>query len=117
MLWPPHESLSFQDMNRTLVAPAGYKFYGAVADGAFLRVEFRQPVFKPETLIVIARNIVVIWLNDMGREVARTYGQVFIQTPVKMSNLQPVARRFRIKNGFLLMLHGLQEMTRCLRSY
>jgi hypothetical protein len=112
MLWPPHESLSFQDMNRTLVAPEGYKFYGAVADGAFLRVEFRQPVFKPETLILIARDIVVIWLNDMGREVARTSGRVFIQQPVKISKPQPVARRFRIKNGFLIMLHGIQEMFR-----
>jgi hypothetical protein len=112
MLWPPQEQLTFKDKNQSWVPPEGYKFYGAVADASFLRVEYRQPVFEPGTLIMIARNTVVIWLNDMGREVARVNGRVYVQQPVKLIAPIPVARRFRIKNGFLLALQGVQEMFR-----
>lgn len=111
MLWPPNQ-MTFEDKNQSWQPPENYKFYGACADGSFLRVEYRQIIFKTGTRLVIAKNIVVIYVNDQGREVARTFSRVSVPQTVEVPTYAPVARRFRIKNGFLLGLQGIQEMFR-----
>jgi hypothetical protein len=97
--------MTFQDKNQTLEAPVGYKFSGSEPMGAFLRVEYRRQVEARE-------NILTIYLNDMGREVARSEHQVLLPLFAPVTRPAPVARRFRIKNGFLIMLQGIQEMFR-----
>jgi hypothetical protein len=101
------------DMNQSWTHPEGYTFYGVVAEGAFLRAEYRQRVFKTGTIIHLGTNVVMVYLNDQGREVART--RTWRKSPPRMVEPLPqkyVRRRFRIWNGILIMLEGIQEMFR-----
>lgn len=107
--------MRFEDKNRTLEPPEGYAFKNAETDGAYMRLTYIQDVFKPATRQVIGENVVTIYLNDTGREVGRTYGGVrykFHEPRV----LGPAPRKFRFKNGCLIVLQGLQEILRCLNT-
>ena len=99
--------MRFEDKNQTLVPPEGYTFRNAETDGAYMRLTYNQAVYKPDTLQVIGENVVTLYLNDQGREVGRTVGSVRYEfkEPKVLA-----ARRFRIWNGFLLALQGIQEM-------
>ena len=99
--------MRFEDKNQTLVPPEGYTFRNAETDGAYMRLTYNQAVYKPDTLQVIGENVVTIYLNDQGREVGRTVGSVRYEFK-EPKVLAP--RRFRIWNGFLLALQGIQEM-------
>ena len=99
--------MRFEDKNQTLVPPEGYTFRNVETDGAYMRLTYNQAVYKPDTLQVIGENVVTIYLNDQGREVGRTVGSVRYEFK-EPKVLAP--RRFRIWNGFLLALQGIQEM-------
>lgn len=99
--------MRFEDKNKTLVPPEGYTFRNAETDGAYMRLTYNQAVYKPDTLQVIGENVVTLYLNDQGREVGRTVGSVRYEFKAPKV-LAP--RRFRIWNGFLLALQGIQEM-------
>ena len=99
--------MRFEDKNQTLVPPEGYIFRNAETDGAYMRLIYNQAVYKTATRQAIGENVVTIYLNDQGREVGRTIGSVRYQYE-EPKVLAP--RRFRIWNGFLLALQGIQEM-------
>ena len=105
--------MRFEDKNQTLVPPDGYIFRNAETDGAYMRLTYNRAVYKPVKLFerpqVIGENVVTIYLNDQGREVGRTVGSVRYQIE-EPKVLAPMPRRFRIWNGFLLALQGIQEM-------
>lgn len=99
--------MRFEDKNQTLVPPEGYTFRNAETDGAYMRLTYNQAVYKPDTLQVIGENVVTLYLNDQGREVGRTVRSVRYEfkAPKVLGT-----RKFRIWNGFLLALQGIQEM-------
>lgn len=103
--------MEFYDKNLSWIPPENYKFSGVTPDGAFLRVQYRQPIFKTATRQIVAENIMTVFVNDQGREVARTWVRIDIPQPAPDAlTSAPVARRFRIWNGFLIILEGVREM-------
>lgn len=62
--------ITITDINKHLVAPEGYTAEQVVAEGAYLRVQYRAVVLDGETLK--GESYVDIFLNDYGREVLRT---------------------------------------------
>jgi hypothetical protein len=105
--------MNILDKNQTLEPPAGYVAHAVIAEGAYLRLEYRQVIFREGTIFVRGWNVATIYLNDMGREVARTIVQTYLPEPVtKPEAVVSVGRWFRFKNGFLIAIQGLQEMFR-----
>jgi len=101
------------DMNKSWQPPENFKFVSLTPSGSYLVVRFSQTLFKPETMTILGRDVADIYLNDMGREVSRVTYREYLPEPVpSLPKPMPVARRFRIWNGFLLALHGLREMFR-----
>jgi hypothetical protein len=94
--------MRFIDKNQTLDAPKDFKVRHVRAEGAYLRVEYGRRFPDGD-------DIAVLYLNDMGREVARIVTTVYLP-PMPPAPPAPVGRKFRIKNGFLIALQGLQEM-------
>ena len=60
------------DKNQSWKAPEGYRFASLAVEGAFLIAHYTQDVFNAETAIFERINYVDVYLNDQGREVART---------------------------------------------
>lgn len=106
--------MRFEDKNKTLTPPENYQFRNAETDGAYMRLTYYQTVYKEATSTVIGENVVTIYLNDQGREVGRCTG--FVRWPIEIPIVVPAPKKFRLKNGFLLALQGIQEMLRCLKS-
>ena len=102
--------MRFLDKNQTLRAPEGYVFRSADPDGAYLRLTYYQPVYSLAEERTIGENAIVIYLNDMGREVGRSVASY--RWPAPVVEFGPMPRKFRFKNGFLIVLQGLQEMFR-----
>lgn len=94
--------ITLRDMNQSWAMPENFQFHGIQAEGAYLRIEFRRPFANGD-------DIVVIYLNDLGREVTRTMTTVYLPPP-PLKPSAPAGRRFRMYNGFLLALQGIQEM-------
>jgi hypothetical protein len=99
--------MRFEDKNQTLQPPKEYTFRNAETDGAYLRLTYYQTVYG-RLGVTLGENVVTIYVNDIGREVGRTIGSV--RFPQTEADPAPVGRRFRIYNGFLIVLQGLQEM-------
>ena len=97
--------MTFLDKNHTLEPPKDHTFYGVTAEGAYLRAEYRRRFSNGD-------DIVVIYLNDTGREVARAMTTVYLPQPI--SAPAPVGRWYKFRNAFYMTLEGLQEMIRCL---
>lgn len=73
--------MEFFDMNQSWLPPPGHIFQAVLVDGAYLQVQYHQTVFKPGTRTVIAENRVIVYLNDQGREVARTTRRIDFPQP------------------------------------
>ena len=109
--------MTLHDMNKSWLPPDGYRFVSITPTGNYLDVLYTQTIFEPGTIRKIGQNVVHVYLNDMGREVARTQDQLQFAcpAPVSVPFVAPrMPRRFRFKDGFLLALTGLQEMLKCL---
>lgn len=105
------------DKNQTLEPPEGYLSESLVADGAYLCATYRQVVFKSGTTVVRGHNVVTIYLNDMGREVARSVAKVYRPEPsFEPKVFVPAAARFRLRNGWLLISEGIREVIKCLKK-
>ena len=104
--------MTFVDMNQSIVPPQGYEFQDAVVQGAFLCHYYTQSVYEAGTTRAIALNRIAIYQNDQGREVGRSLARIDLELPAPNVEPEPlpVAWRFRVWNGFLLALYGLQEM-------
>lgn len=101
------------DKNQTLVPPEGFTFRDVTVNGAYLQVLYTQSFLANP--LQLGEHRVMIYLNDMGREVARSIDTIFAP-PVKEDEPASVGRWFRLKNGFLIVLQGLQEMI-CLKPW
>ena len=101
----------FQDMNRSWNPPENSYFVNVVADGVYLKVKYCQATATGE-------NVVVIYVNDMGREVARSITEILRPVlPVDASIVHPpITHWARFCTGFYLTLAGLQEMIKCLKK-
>lgn len=107
--------MTLKDMNQSWIGPDGYTFHNVMSQGAYLLVTYVRRQDIPGWL---NEHHIVIYINDMGREVMRTEGLISWPEPVAAvaeSTPALVGRWFRIKNGFLIALQGLQEMSRCLK--
>ena len=107
----------FQDMNRSWNPPENYVFTNIVVDGAYLRVEYRQKVYRTGTTKIVGENIVIVFVNDQGREVARSKQRVELPVLKPEPEVKPPLTRWaRFCTGFYLVLAGLEEMIKCLRN-
>ena len=92
------------DVNLWLNPPEGFNFVGVSAKGAYLQLVYSR-------LEADRTQLVDIFLNDQGREVLRTAETVYLPASApKPPAPKPVGRWYRIKNGFLIALQGVQEM-------
>jgi hypothetical protein len=96
------------DKNQTLQPPEGYTLRAVAADGAYLRATYDKTL-RPHVV-----SKVVVYLNDQGREVARSIDETDYSAFAPKPEPPPAPRRFRFRNGFLIALQGLQEMLKCL---
>lgn len=103
--------MTLKDFNQTLVRPDHHFVQDVKAEGAYLVVTFAN---WESTETIRTKNVVKIFLNDMGREVARTEEQFAYAIP--QPEPAPVGRWYRFKNAFYLVLHGLEEINKCLKS-
>lgn len=87
-----------EDKNRTLVPPAGYEFRSVEAEGAYLRLHYRQILFREGTRDIQGETWVYIFLNDQGREVVRTIA--YYESLVPVPSEPPLTFWGAIKQGF-----------------
>ncbi len=106
--------MEFFDKNLSWEPPVGYHFSSVVAEGAYLKLAYSNSVSTEGKWPTRVTNIINIYLNDQGREVARTAVRIVDAPPELLAPPKPVAWRFRFWNAVLLTLHGLQEIGRCL---
>jgi|SRR5579864_7017747 len=102
-----------QDKNLTLEPPEGFVFQALDVQGAFFRAEYWQPVYSAGTTIIIGHNKVAIYTNSMGREVMRT--TVYEPEPLP-EVIDTITRWDRFRNGWIMVLVGIGEMFKCLKS-
>ena len=106
--------MKLQDCNQTLKPPVGYELDSVTATGGYIRAEYHEFIFDYGISEPIKR-VVVIYLNDSGREVARCISDHVSSREPELKPDIPVPRRYRFWNGVVLACHGLWEMTKCLR--
>lgn len=103
------------DKNETLQSPEGYEIVALSAEGSYLRVEYRRwlkrsPKFQ-------SYSTVVVFLNDFGREVARTEDTTEEKFPEPPVILTPLTWSMQFKNGLFLILAGISEVMSCLKKW
>jgi hypothetical protein len=98
------------DKNQTLVPPADHFLHAVGAQGAYIWLEYHTRSWR--TGYDTRYGAVMIYLNDMGREVIRTQQDVDIPLPVE-PEVAPVTRWMKFKNGFFMVLIGIEEMITC----
>lgn len=102
--------MNIVDKNQTLEPPAGYDLCDVCAEGSYLRLAYHKN-FEGR------HSSLVIYLTDMGREIARTIEEYQEpQSEPEPKAYAPIARRFRFRNGWLLLLEGIREIIRCLKK-
>ena len=100
------------DKNQTLQPPEG-TLHSVSVEGAYLLVEYHREIER--TPQFFTKAITVVFLNDQGREVARSLDQKQMWFPVLAETkpkpeLPPVGFWYRFRAGFDLVLLGLWEM-------
>lgn len=103
----------FKDFNQTLVPPKGFVVNHVKAKGAYLLVQF---VKERDTDTHYIRDYVEIYLNDMGREVARTEDTKTFEKYVANLVPAPVGAWYHFRESFYTALLGLQGMFQCLNK-
>ena len=100
------------DKNETLQPPEGYEVVALSAEGSYLRVEYRRELTRTPTVHSYATA--VVFLNDFGREVARSIEKIEEKFP-EPHVVAPFTAAMQFKNGLFLILAGLSEVISCLR--
>jgi hypothetical protein len=97
-----------KDKNQTLEPPEGALLKMVWGDGAYLRLVYHASFwYNP---LSHGTRVTTVFLQDTGREVLRTIDEVLDPLPTDTATKTRIARRFKIRNGFLLALQGLKEM-------
>ena len=103
------------DKNETLQSPEGYEIVALSAEGSYLRVEYRRELnrkVKNGLTSSVTTSTVVVFLNDMGREVARTENTTEVFVPEPHEDV-PITAAMQFKNGLFLILAGISEVMSC----
>lgn len=106
------------DMNQSWKPPAGMSVISVRAEGAYLRVEYHAATTDADTK-TRSEKAVVVFVNDMGREVMRTENTRRFFGPVMPSLVEKpesTSAWVRFKNGFFMILIGIEEMIICLKK-
>ena len=107
------------DKNETLQSPEGYEIVALSAEGSYLRVEYRRELnrkVKNGLTSSVTTSTVVIFLNDFGREVARTENTTEMYLPEPHEEA-PLTAKMQFKNGLYLILAGISEVMSCLKKW
>lgn len=107
--------IEITDTNKWLKPPAGYELDSFDARGAYLCARYKQRQVLPDAQPAIGFSIVEIFLNEDGREVARTKWFETFTTYAMLPPL-PVTRRQRFIIGWRKVWIGLQEVLSCLQK-
>lgn len=108
--------MKLHDKNGSWAPPDGFELQGVSPCGAYLQLTYHQKAYRPNTTQVIHTHVVIVYLNDMGREVTRTQ-QLFREPVCEPETIaKPVRPWFRFKNGFLLAVYGIWRMITCLKN-
>ena len=103
------------DKNETLQSPEGYEIVALSAEGSYLRVEYRRQLARTKKFQ--SYSTIIVYLNDIGREVVRTEDtaeEKFPEPPVVMT---PLTAAMQFKNGLFLILAGISEVISCLKKW
>ena len=97
------------DINEHLKPPKHHELRFVNATGAFVRLEYRATLISANDPLGYARSTVVIYLNDMGREVLRTEDL----EPIKESPLMPPQKQSFWTRLYLMYI----GVVRCIRHF
>ena len=102
--------ITLHDMNQSWTPPEGFALESVHAQGAYLVVIYVRHQ-QGNDVVRGGSQYVTIYLQDMGREVMRTM-EDFLDPVASESKPEPkpIARRFKVWNGFLIALQGIGEM-------
>ena len=106
--------MNLWDKNETLQSPEGYEIVALSAEGSYLRVEYRRELKRTSKRVVT--STVVVFLNDFGREVARTEDTAEEKFP-EPHVVVPLTTAMRLKNGLYLILAGINEVISCRKKW
>lgn len=109
----PMGPMGVRDINEWIHPPLDYLLVDTKAEGSFLRLEYRQIIYIPGTMIAQGRSIINIFVNDFGREVLRTC-DVQIDDPAPLLTPQgpqpkPLNAWERVAFAFGLLVSSLKE--------
>ena len=102
------------DKNETLQPPEGYDIVALSAEGSYLRVEYRRQLARTKKFQ--SYSTVIVYLNNIGREVARVEDTAEEKFP-EPHVVVPLTTAMRLKNGLYLILAGINEVISCLKKW
>lgn len=59
------------DLNGSIKPPANFTLENIIVEGAYLILSYEQQVFVTDTMTIKGHNRMLLYVNDMGREVMR----------------------------------------------
>ena len=92
--------MELRDFNETFKPPVGFVVDSFDARGMYLYAKYKQPFFFEGTEKVQGLNIVEVYLNDQGREVARVSSQYYYPRLVDIPPAPPLTRWQKFKEKF-----------------
>lgn len=105
--------ITLYDVNQSWQAPEGFNFVGVKPKGSYLIVTFARR-YECDAVVRGSLKVVKVYLETQGREVMRTVEEFLDPAvPPKLPDSKPISVRFKFWNGFLIVLQGLQEMSKC----
>lgn len=107
-----------RDMNLSWTPPADMTLHSVRVEGGYILVKYWQPVLSTQDGAPLSEKSVVVFINEMGREVMRTetihdWPQPVYGLPGVAKKPEPTSCWTRFKNGFFMMLIGIEEMIQC----
>lgn len=102
------------DKNETLQPPEGYEIVALSAEGSYLRVEYCRQLARTKKFQ--SYSTILVYLNDMGREVVRTEDIREEKFPEPHA-VAPLTTGMRFKNGLYLILAGINEVISCHKKW
>lgn len=96
------------DKNESWLPPVGYDLSKITAEGAFLRLDYYASLPNSNG----GEKHIVVFVNDMGREVMRAIETYFPPTPVPtlVPHSTSLSRRRLLWNAVKRFLHDIREI-------